>query len=152
MLRRLFCTACLLLPPGLAVAQEREWFFDVGDTEAYLVFGVPETDDAGISFWCPLRSGEIRIFLPETPKHLAAGASSAVSIRSGGETFSYSAMVETNEEAGSTSAEARTDTADTLFSMLQQEDRFTLTVGGEATVIPLAGADVAALLRVCGKP
>ena len=55
------------------LAQEREWAFDTGEADAYLVFGVPETDDVGVSFWCTIGSGEIRVFFPEAGDSLSAG-------------------------------------------------------------------------------
>jgi hypothetical protein len=48
----------------IVLAQEREWNFNTGDEEAYLVFGVPESDDVGVSFWCTIGRGDIGIFLP----------------------------------------------------------------------------------------
>ena len=70
-----FLLAALLAGIALpASAQEREWIFDTGDEDAYLVFGVPESDDAGVSFGCTLQSGEIRIFLPEAGDDLKPNA------------------------------------------------------------------------------
>ena len=49
---------------GAAQAQEREWSLDVSEEEAYLIFGVPDTDDVGVSLWCPVGKGVVRLYLP----------------------------------------------------------------------------------------
>lgn len=38
-----------------AKAQEREWSLDASDQEAYLIFGVADSDDVGVSLWCPAK-------------------------------------------------------------------------------------------------
>ena len=62
--RLLIILAILVLGSTLALAQERIWNLDQTDQEAYLVFGVPETDDVGVSFWCTLQSGIVKIYVP----------------------------------------------------------------------------------------
>src|SRR5262245_4433604 len=81
--------ACAALP---AWAQEREWIFDTADEDAYLVFGVPESEDAGISFGCTLQSGEIRIFVPEAGEDLKADQKIKLTITAGGKTYIYDGL------------------------------------------------------------
>ena len=38
---------------------------DTASEDAFLVFGVPESDDVGVSFWCRIGSNRIKIFFPE---------------------------------------------------------------------------------------
>ena len=71
--RLLIILAALMLGPTLAMAQERIWNLDQTDQEAYLVFGVPETDDVGVSFWCTLQSGIVKFYVPETDPDLETG-------------------------------------------------------------------------------
>jgi hypothetical protein len=149
----MFCRSALALAlacaPSAVAAQEREWQFDTNETEAYLVFGVPQTDDAGIGFHCAIRSGDIRIFVPaETMK---PGKPVDLAFEAGGERFTYKAAVETNEESGIVSATVNTTTGDGFFEALKANDRFKLILVKHETVFPLMNADVAALLRVCGK-
>ena len=151
MFRPLTVLIGLLALPGGALAQEREWQFDTNGTEAYLVFGVPQSDDAGIGFWCAMNSGEIRIFVPEAAGALKPGAKVELDFEAGGGRFSYDASVETNEESGVPAATASSSTADGLYAALKHEDRFKLVVGKHQTVYPLMSADVSALLRVCAK-
>ena len=43
-----------LLVSTLALAQERQWSLDTVNNQVFLVFGVPESDDVGLSFWCDI--------------------------------------------------------------------------------------------------
>ena len=133
-----------------AFAQEREWNFDTGDDDAYLVFGVPETDDVGVSFWCTIGMGEIRIFLPDAGENVQAGQVIKLEIDVAGRSFSFDATTSSNEEAGTTSAEAAAVASDPVFQALLTADRFTIRAGKEESVFPLQGADFDNLLRVCG--
>ena len=138
-----------MISASVALAQEREWNFDTGEDDAYLVFGVPETDDVGVSFWCAVGSGEIRIFLPEADEKLGAGATVKVDIEVGGNRFSLDGTAAPNEESGTTSAEAHIESGSPLVPALIAADRFTVKIGKEESVFPLQGADFDSLLRVC---
>jgi hypothetical protein len=139
---------CAALP---ALAQEREWIFDTADEDAYLVFGVPESDDAGISFGCPLQSGEIRVFVPEAGEDLKSDQKIKLSISVGGKNFTYDAMTATNEMSATTSAEAPIPAGDALFTELRKADRFTVKTGTEENIFPLEGSDFESLVRACSK-
>jgi hypothetical protein len=139
---------CAALP---ALAQEREWIFDTADEDAYLVFGVPESDDAGISFGCPLQSGEIRVFVPEAGEDLKPDQKIKLSIGVGGKNFTYDAMTAANEMSATTSAEAPIPAGDALFTELRKADRFTVKTGTEENIFPLEGSDFESLMRACSK-
>ena len=141
----------LVISASAALAQEREWNFDTGEDDAYLVFGVPETDDVGVSFWCTVGSGEIRIFVPEAGEKLIAGAAIKVDIEVRGNRFSLDGTAALNEETKTASAEAHIDSASPLFPALIAADRFSLKIGKEESVFPLQGADFDSLLRVCSR-
>src|ERR1043165_8183517 len=106
MWRRRVVSALLIAVAIPAAAQEREWIFDTADDDAYLVFGVPESEDAGISFGCTLRSGEIRLFVPEAGDDLKPDQKIKVIISAGGKDFTYDGLTSANEMAATTSAEA----------------------------------------------
>src|SRR5262245_29173077 len=93
----------LSLLAGAASAQEREWSFDTGEEDAYLIFGVPETDDVGVSFWCTIGMAEIRIFIPEAGENVAAGQTVKIDLDIGGKRFTISGETAVNQEAGSIS-------------------------------------------------
>jgi hypothetical protein len=135
----------------LAWAQEREWRFDTGEEEAYLVFGVPETDDVGVSFWCTIGLGEIRVFFPEAGENLAVGQTVAIELEVGGKRFSFTGETAANEEAGTTSAETSVESDNPVFSAFLASDRFNVKLGKEESVFPLQGADFESLRRVCSR-
>lgn len=140
--------ACAAIP---ALAQEREWIFDTAEEDAYLVFGVPESDDAGISFGCPLQSGEIRVFVPEAGDELKPDQKIKLTIVVGDKDFSYDAETSLNEMSATTSAEAPIPASDALFAELRKADRFTVKTGAEENTFPLEGSDFESLVRACSK-
>jgi hypothetical protein len=142
-----FC-ACAAIP---AWAQEREWIFDTADEDAFLVFGVPESDDAGVSFGCTLQSGEIRIFMPEAGDDLRPGQKIKITITVAGKEFVYDGLTAANEMSATTSAEAVMPANDALFTNLRKTDRFTVKTGAEEDTFPLEGSDFESLVRVCSK-
>ena len=58
MFHRLLLTVSLIAAATASTAaQERQWTLDASDEDAYLIFGVPESDDVGLSLWCPIQKG-----------------------------------------------------------------------------------------------
>jgi hypothetical protein len=147
--RSLLVALNLGLLAEVACAQEREWSFDTGEEDAYLIFGVPETDDVGVSFWCTIGMGEIRLFIPEAGESLRAGQTVKIDLDVGGKQFTLTAETAANEEAGSTSADARVETSNPIFAAFLAGDRFSVKIGKEVSVFPLQGADFQSLLHVC---
>lgn len=153
MLKRLFLSLALTgAVAASAAAQERQWSLDSGDGEAYLVFGVPESDDIGISLWCTMQSGRVKLFLPEGDPDLKVGITVRMTVTVGTRKFRYKAKTSPNEEGATTSAETSMSATDPLFDAMIKADRFKVKVGREEQVYPLADADVAGLQRVCRKP
>jgi hypothetical protein len=151
MWRRHAMSALLMVVAMPAAAQEREWTFDTADEEAYLVFGVPESEDAGVSFGCTLQSGEIRLFVPEAGDELKPDQKIKVIISAGGKDFTYDGLTSPNEMAATTSAEATIPAVDPLFTDLRNTDRFTVKTGTEENTFPLEGSDFESLVRACSK-
>jgi len=135
-----------------AAAQERLWSLDAGDEDAYLVFGVPETDDVGISFWCTMGTGEVSIFVPEADPAMEAGKTISFTMTAGETVAQLEGKTAANEEAGAVSLEAKVSDGEPIFTALKEADRFKVKVGKEEYVYPLTDADVAGLLKLCGKP
>jgi hypothetical protein len=149
---RRHATSALLMVVALpAAAQEREWIFDTADEDAYLVFGVPDSEDAGISFGCTLQSGEIRLFVPEAGDDLKPDQKIKVIIDAHGKDFTYDGLTSPNEMAATTSAEATIPASDPLFTDLRNTDRFTVKTGTEENTFPLEGSDFESLVRACSK-
>jgi hypothetical protein len=134
-----------------AAAQERQWSLDTGGDDAFLVFGVPETDDVGVSLWCGMRSGEISIFVPEVDSSLEPGKTIAFTLAAGKTVAKLEGKTTANEEAGTTSLEARVSDSQPVFAAMKKADRFKIRAGKEENVYPLIDADVTGLLALCKK-
>jgi hypothetical protein len=136
---------------GQSQAQERSWSLDTSETEAFLTFGVSESDDVGVSFWCAMKSGQIRIFLPDADASLKPNRRIRIRFSVADKTFRLRARTLANEEAATTSVETLVDAGNPLFVFLKEADKFTINAGKENQNFPLDGADISGLLRVCAK-
>ena len=144
--------AILVLGSAPSLAQERIWTLDQTDAEVYLVFGVPETDDVGVSFWCTQQSGIVRLYFPESDPSLKPGAEVNFKLEIAGKSYPLKGKTAVNEETTGTSLEAELKTTDTVFAALQTANRFAVKAGSTSHVFPLGEADFPTFLDVCGKP
>ena len=150
---RSFVLWCSLIATTTAcIAQEREWNFDQTDSDAYLVFGVPETDDVGISLWCTKLSGSISLFAPETDSKLKPDKSISAVLEVNGKRLRYKGKTSENKEAGTTSLEIALTPDDKLFTALVDADRITVTVGRSTKTYPLVDVNFDAFVQLCRKP
>ncbi|MBC8038545.1 MAG: hypothetical protein H7X89_15145 [Rhizobiales bacterium] len=138
--------------PASVAAQERLWSLDAGDEDAYLVFGVPETDDVGISFWCTMGTDEIGIFVPEVDSAIKPGKTVPFTMTAGETVARFEGKTTANEMSGTSSLEAKVSAGEPFFEALKEADRFKVKVGNEENVYPLIDADVSGLLALCRKP
>ena len=145
------CVA-VIMSATAALAQEREWSWGTSETEAYLVFGVPESEDVGISFWCTQGAGEIRVFIADANVKLSADIDTTIEFAANDKKFSVKARTMANELDATTSAEGAAPASEPLFPALQATDRFTVSVAGESQTFPSAGQDFANLIEACRKP
>lgn len=154
MFRRLSMLFAIGLLAGAAHAQEREWMLDASDEDAYLIFGVPETDDVGISLWCRIGKGTVNVYLPVPTKLMPKkkDGASPLTISAGKETATFRGKADINREAAVSSIEAEIDGGHPLVDALLKEDRFTVTAGGAEIVFPLYNSDVEGLLALCRTP
>lgn len=147
----------VLIPLGLlagtAAAQEREWTLDASDEDAYLVFGVPETDDIGVSLWCPIRKGTVNLFLPRPTETLqtAAQGKLPMTISAGAEKATFAARADINIASSMSSLEVEMPADHPLLKALESADRFSITLPGEDIVFPFYGADFPSLMELCRK-
>ena len=142
----------LVLGSPLAMGQERIWNLDRTDQEAFLVFGVPETDDVGVSFWCTLKSGIVKIYVPEGDHSLKPAASVDIKLEIASKIYPLKGKTSVNEEAATISLEAELKTADPVISALLEANHFAVKVGTSNNVFPLGEADFPSFLDVCKKP
>jgi len=150
--RLLIMLAALVLGSAPSFAQERIWTLDQTDAEVYLVFGVPETDDVGVSFWCTQQSGIVRLYFPESDPTLKPGAEVDFKLEVAGKTYPLNGKTAFNEESTGTSLEAELKTTDPMFAALQTANHFAVKAGSTSHVFPLGEADFPTFLDVCGKP
>lgn len=144
--------AFILLGPTLSAAQEREWSIDQTDKEAYLVFGVPATDDVGVSFWCKLQSDIVRFYARETDAKLKIADRIPFVLEIPPKSFRLKGKTTVNEEAGSISLETELKITDPVFAALESADHFAIKVGHSKHVYPLLDADFPSFLRACKIP
>ncbi|HUQ37710.1 MAG TPA: hypothetical protein VM144_15165 [Aestuariivirga sp.] len=144
--------ATLVLGSAPSLAQERIWTLDQTDAEVYLVFGVPETDDVGVSFWCTQRSGIVKLYFPESDPKLKPAVEVNFELEVAAKLYPLKGKTALNEESTGTSLEAELKTTDPVFAALQTVNRFAVKIGPRNQVFPLGEADFPTLLDVCGKP
>jgi hypothetical protein len=128
-----------------AVAQERQWLLDAADQDVFLVFGVPDSNDVGVSFWCRIGKPDITLFLP-MPQNAKAPAPELL-IDIAGKTFKTTGMLP-EEENGKT-VEAKLPEREAAMTALKDTDRFSITIENHKAVYPLAGADFEGFLKLC---
>ncbi len=146
--------AALLIFASLSLnasAQERQWSLDAGDDDAYLIFGVADSDDVGISLWCPIREGSVNIFVPETGAGVKAGQDVIMTLTAGGQTAELKGKAEDNLDAGIPSAEGNIAADHPIFAAMIKADRFRIKIGTIENVFPLYDADIEGLLALCRK-
>jgi len=151
--RFLFSLVALGLFAGQAAAQEREWSLDASDTEAYLIFGVPDSDDVGVSLWCPIRKGIVNLFVPRPTEELASlgRGKVALTVKAGDESATFGGKVDINSEGSASSVEAEVPADHPLFKALETADRFIVEVEGKPVVFPLYNVDMSMLMGLCRK-
>jgi hypothetical protein len=142
-------TFIAVLAASPALAQEREWRLDATDEDAFLIFGTPETDDVGISFWCKIGSKQAKIFLPETHADLVPGSKLEMLVKVADKTFTLPAQVSPNEEAGIPSVEAKLPADHPIFASIADAEFFAVTAGQHKTSFPTSAADFDELLKMC---
>ncbi len=153
MLQRLLLSVSLIAAcTASASAQERQWSLDASDQDAYLIFGVPESDDVGISLWCTVQKGEINIFLPEGDPAEKPGKDVTLTLTAGEVSADFKGKTEVNEEAGTTSVEAKAPDTLPIFAAMLKADRLHVKTGSADDVFPLIDADLQGLFAVCHKP
>ncbi len=138
----------LLLP---AQAQERQWSLDATGEDAFLVLGVPETDDVGLSFWCKIGGDSVSMFYPVTWTNLKNNSKVKVRIETGTRVFNLQGTGTASPEGGVASLEIPLKVNSKIFPAIKASDRLVLRVKGHRGAYPLDGADVDGLLKLCRK-
>lgn len=151
---RLVTLFALGLLAEAAHAQERDWMLDASEEDAYLIFGVPETDDVGVSLWCRIGKGAVNLYLPVPTRLMTASKDKAapVIVIAGKESATFRGKADVNRQAAISSIEAEIDIKHPLVKELLTADRFSVKAAGTEVIFPLYNADVEGLLALCEKP
>jgi hypothetical protein len=141
---------CFVINLQPSLAQERQWRLDASDKDAFLVFGVPDTDDAGLSFWCKIGSGTVSIFAPFDRNLIKKDQTAPVELAIDEQKFAIKmkASLDVSSKTGSLQGPVSVD--GTVMQAVANSNTFSFTAFGQRKNYPLADADVAGLLRVCG--
>ena len=151
--RSLAAFLALGLASGAALAQERDWALDASDQEAYLIFGVAETDDVGVSLWCPAHKDVVNLYVPRPSAELQKIGRRHVpmTVTAGGETATFAGKIDLNPDMATSSVEVEMPVNHPLLKAMQESDRFSLKVDAQEIVFPLYDADLEGLMALCRK-
>lgn len=141
--------ACAIALPQPVRAQEREWLLDAADEDAFLVFGVPESDDVGVSFWCKLASGKVKIFFPEGSADLKPDTSADFVLTIDKAAHTLKGKTTANANTGATSIETELALDDPVMMALDKADRFSVKIGKHEATYPLLDANLDDLFKLC---
>lgn len=128
-----------------AYAQEREWALDAVDEDVFLTFGVPNTDDVAVSFWCPIGSNKPKFFANINSNNQSKPNLEAQIIIAK-QTFKLP-MVASSK--GRPTVETASALPSPIVQALASEDRFAFDFDGHHSVFPLEGADIQGFTKLC---
>jgi hypothetical protein len=136
-----------------ATAQERDWLLDVGSDEAYLIFGVPDTDDVGVSLWCPLNKGIVNLYLPRPAREFKNIKTRDVPLKvtAGREKVTFRGKLDAPPDSAVAVVELEIPATHPLLAAMPSADRLTIQFGKQTLIFPIYGADVAGLVELCQK-
>ena len=144
-----FFISALALFAVPASAQERQWSVDSSDKQAFLVFGVPDTADVGLSFWCDIGSKKMSLFVPVAPTTALPGQHPSVIATVGGHTYTFKSEVEKDQASGLVNVESQFSSSDAFYKTVMASDTITVQVKSEKKSYPLSDADFEGLNRAC---
>lgn len=132
-----------------AIAQEREWILNASDKEAFLVFGVADTDDVGLSLWCEIGTSKLSVFVNNIAGKLKQSQSTNMIIDIDGKKFSIKAKASVDKLGNSKSIEGQIPSNDPLLKAAENGTSLKTTIQGHTNTYPLIDADIKGLLRTC---
>ncbi len=141
--------ASISLAQAPVQAQERQWTLDATAQEAFLVFGVPETDDVGLSFWCKIGTKKMSAYMPANVAKLRVGEKTTMHITANRKTSTLPAVAALDGAKGKFTVEGQFLTTDKLFTNLQAADDVTIAIKNFKASYPLTDADFDGLLSAC---
>jgi hypothetical protein len=140
----------LLSSVSACFGQEREWLLDAVDRDVFLIFGVAETNDVGVSFWCRIGTQNISAFTSAPANFETPSGPTPVELTVGGVAYLLDATPNTGDRQAT--LEAPLVPQEKIIESLKAADMFRLRIGNHTSTYPLAGADFDGLIRLCAKP
>jgi hypothetical protein len=134
-----------MLMPFNGMAQEREWQLDAQGEDAYLVFGVPNTADIGISLWCKIGEKTISVFAPIPNTVKSSDAKLALQI----EDREYPLKPKINADQNNITLEAELLPRDEILSAFASAERIGLVIADHKSVFPTEGANFLEFNKLC---
>lgn len=133
-------------PQLLSEPSRAKWQIQQNETEAYLMHGVPETDDRDFYSSCDLKSGKFTWFLPYVPASFTADTQMTMTVfakplKAMG-LYIINATYDDNSGAYLATAEIRTE--DPVLDWLSEADHLTYSIGVTDVTFSLAGSAIAA--------
>ncbi len=150
-MRSIFVAAALIVSVIPAQAQERQWSLDASGSEAFMVFGVADTDDVGLSFWCKIGSGKISIYERFDRAIIGKAQSTPVKLKIDSEEFDIKMQASVGNGSNSGSLEGPVSVTGTVMNAVSRASEFSITAFGRTMSYPLMDADVDGLLKTCSE-
>ena len=139
----------LLSTAAVSIAQEREWTLNASEKEAFLVFGVPDTDDVGLSFWCEIGTNKLSIFVNNISGQLKQDQSATIAIEIDNKKFSVKAKAAVEKSGSLKSLEGQIASTDPILKAAENGSTLKTSILGHTNTYPLIDADFTGLLRTC---
>jgi len=148
-LRFILVLFALFSTAAVSIAQEREWTLNASEKEAFLVFGVPDTDDVGLSFWCEIGTNKLSIFVNNISGQLKQDQSATIAIEIDNKKFSVKAKAAVEKLGSLKSLEGQIASTDPILKAAENGSTLKTSILGHTNTYPLIDADFTGLLRTC---
>ncbi len=148
-MRLIFALFALLATYSTSFAQEREWTLNTSDKEAFLVFGVPDTDDVGLSFWCEIGTNKFSVFINNIAGQLKEGQRADLAIEIGNQKFSVKTKAAVDKLGLSKSLEGQIPSNSPILKAAENGSSLKTTILNHTNTYPLIDADFTGLMRTC---
>ncbi len=132
-----------------AHAQERQWTLDSVNEQVFLVFGVPESDDVGLSFWCDIGKSKVQAFLPETIAAIHPGEVITIGVDIDGHSEKILAKVAPDKGGQKLTVETVFALTGSLMKALRAGQSLGINVKGHISSFPITDANFDGLVDAC---
>ena len=150
-MKAFLCVAFLYLVAlnSSAFAQERQWSLDSNDQNIFLVFGVPDTDDVGLSFLCKAGHRELVVLFQINAPTLRSGMRNRLRVKASGQEFTIAAKVTPNQTPDSYAIEGQINLDDNIWKALTTSEDVAFTINNQTAIYPLTDANFVGLKSFC---